>query len=492
MCARPGDSPREHGSDPVSDSPGPVPNWRADAAAGLLGLVAALPAVVWLRGFMVDDALISARYAAHIAAGHGHRFNPAAAISDGVTPLGWAYLLAPFARGAEPVLAAFRAAKWIGLLAWLLAAAVVGVAIGRIHTRSIRFVGLLLIATSAPLAAWCSAGMETGLVLGLATMAVAGRALRFEAVTVTAAGVAAALRPELILWAIALAACPPREPGAHGRLGKAWLRAMLAAMPAVLVATLRLALFHRAAPLALIAKPSDLKHGAYYALACMLLCGLPAALAFRRLPRWVRGLQAAIAAHLAAILIAGGDWMPLSRLMVPALPTVVLTASFLLAHAKPAWGLSRLALGLAGQLFVLFKVAPVAAQVEHHRMAVLRQLQPPLQKASAIATLDIGWVGAASPAAVLDLAGVTDPAVAVLPGGHTSKQIPSTLLSARGVDTLVLLLAKDAVLAEPWTHSRFARVVELRLARLSGMKRDYQVIATSQGKLRYVVLRRKR
>ena len=69
---------------------------------------------------MVDDALISARYAAHLWAGHGYRFNVAGPVTDGVTPLGWAVVLAPLSRG--DVLTAFAAAKWLGLAAWLCGA----------------------------------------------------------------------------------------------------------------------------------------------------------------------------------------------------------------------------------------------------------------------------------------------------------------------------------------------------------------------------------
>jgi hypothetical protein len=80
-----------------------------------------------------------------------------------------------------------------------------------------------------------------------------------------------------------------------------------------------------------------------------------------------------------------------------------------------------------------------------------------------VASVDIGWIGAvASPAAglrpgmplpgelsgrelqVVDLAGVTDPEVAYLPGGHTSKRLPPDFLERRSVDTLVLRRASVA------------------------------------------------
>src|SRR5690606_14972141 len=128
----------------------------------------------WLWQFTVDDALITARVAHHVATGVGYRFNAGDPISDAVTPLGFPLLLAPFA--GEGPLAALRAAKIGGLLVWLVTAAAIGAAIGRCGQRLWRFSPLALLATSVPLGAWAVAGMETPLVTALATWAlVAGR-----------------------------------------------------------------------------------------------------------------------------------------------------------------------------------------------------------------------------------------------------------------------------------------------------------------------------
>ncbi|MBW2525334.1 MAG: hypothetical protein JRI23_14205, partial [Deltaproteobacteria bacterium] len=85
----------------------------ASGRAALLGLGAAVPMVIYLSGFTVDDALIGARYAANLAAGAGYRFNPGGPVTDGVTPLGWAVVLAPFASGGP--LQALAAAKLLGV-----------------------------------------------------------------------------------------------------------------------------------------------------------------------------------------------------------------------------------------------------------------------------------------------------------------------------------------------------------------------------------------
>src|SRR5262249_46499936 len=62
------------------------------------GAALALASAAWMWGFTVDDALIPVRYARHLAAGQGWRFNLGGPATDGVTPLPWPLLLAPFAR----------------------------------------------------------------------------------------------------------------------------------------------------------------------------------------------------------------------------------------------------------------------------------------------------------------------------------------------------------------------------------------------------------
>ena len=460
--------------------------FRGTFASLALGVLAALPLAVFSWRFMVDDALISARYAAHLWAGHGYRFNVHGPISDGVTPLGWAYLLAPLS-GGDPW-TAYRAAKWIGVVAWLGGAAYLGRAIAGLGGRPARWAALLLILASIPLGAWSVAGMETGLCLGVAAIAVSARALRQERVALASIGAVAALRPECIPFAMALALGPVRDrDGAEETAPpRRWRALAFAVGPALVVATTRWLVFGRPAPLSLYAKPSDLRHGLIYAAATALLTGAVAIVAWRGLPRWVRGLQLAIVVHWLALIVAGGDWMPLSRLAVVALPAVVLVTAAIGARPAPSRTMRvgeglRLTLALAGLLYTLITVGPRAAAVEPKRRAVIAQLRPYLQDAEGIATLDVGWVGAATSAPIVDLAGVTDVAVAVLPGGHTTKPVPPALLDRRGVDTLVLLLHGDEPLAEPWTRSHFTRWVELHVADMAAMAERYEPVAIQPG-----------
>ncbi|HET9954845.1 MAG TPA: hypothetical protein VFQ61_10090, partial [Polyangiaceae bacterium] len=133
----------------------------AAAFAAAIGMAA-------LWGFTVDDAWISARVASNLARGAGYRFNSDGPVVDAVTPLGWAPLLALFAaRGST---AALLAARWIGALTWLVAAAGLGVKWSRLGLRA-AITGTTAIALTVPLGAWAVSGMETGLVIALGTVA---------------------------------------------------------------------------------------------------------------------------------------------------------------------------------------------------------------------------------------------------------------------------------------------------------------------------------
>ncbi len=492
--------------DPIAPRAGAIATAIAASPARRLALVAALgaltallPALVF-RAFTVDDALISARYAAHLAAGHGYRFNVGGPSTDGVTPLGFPYLLAPFAAGGP--LAALAAAKVLGVTAWTFASALLAVAVDRTPGRALRFSALLLVAASAPLAAWSIAGMETGLVIALAASAVSLRRLHCPHLGAAAAGLAAALRPELIPWALLIAAAPdPATLASSSTRGpivldrRFFARLALGALPPLAVMLTRAVIFGHPVPLAVLAKPSFAALGAKYALACFLLTGpvaLLAPFAFRRLDAFGRVLLLSIPVHFIAVALAGGDWMPLSRLVAPVLPASALCVAQLIAVADARATAARLVLALAGQVFQIVRVGPSAIHVGDDRRALIDELRAPLAEARVVAALDIGWLGAATDATIVDLAGLTDPAIAVLPGGHTSKPIPVGLLDARKVDTLVLLLKEGEPLVEPWTDAFFARIVELRLASIPHIGEELQVVAQSRTPhLRYVVLRRR-
>lgn len=449
--------------------------------APLLAVLVVLPACAWLWGFTVDDALITARVAAHLAAGWGPRFNPHGPAADAVTPFGYAQLLALFGR--SDVVQTFLLAKWLGLAAWLSAAALLGSLVARVGVRVVRFAPLAVVALNAPLAAWAVSGMETGFVTLLSTFGLFG-----GPGGAVALGVAAALRPELLPFACGLVAYRQlhlpravvgfrdREPRAQPRsqlahwTSRSWI--MLGVLlPTLLVVLLRWRLFGRAVPLSFYAKPSDFAHGLRYALGAFVFTGLPwlalpTPRQFARLPLDAKALCFGLLMHGAALVLCGGDWMALYRLAVPVLPACTLVAAQLTEQARLASTVPRLVLALACALLLAFGLGPSARRVGGERSRLIAQARPVLAHDARIAALDVGWVGAASNADVIDLAGVTDPEVALFPGGHTSKRIPGPWLFARDPSAVVLLLARGAELKTPFETSFFARAVEQRIASL--------------------------
>lgn len=481
--ARPGLFARSPGSEGSNAGSGAV-----------LGLVAAAIPMVATWGFTVDDALVSARVAHHLALGLGYRFNPGGPVVDAVTPLGWAMLLAPFAVAG--VGQAWLAARGLGAVAWLLSASWLGVRLAGCSGSRLRFAPLLVVATCAPLGAWAGAGMETGVVTALATLALAPT--RWG---IVAGGLAAGWRPELLPWIVTLAlgrawAAGQLEPASPQpfRIG-GWL--LLALAPALVLALVRYACFGSPAPLAVVAKPSDLWHGALYLTRAAIWTGVPLLLlapwALARAPRATRAVTAAVVVHGVAITFAGGDWMPLFRLLVPVMPGAILVAGELTAYA-PRWSV-WLRTGLASAVGALLLGAQGGEfrGVAAHRGALMSEARPLLTTARRVAALDVGWVGAMGPWQVVDLAGITDPSIAILPGGHTSKRIPHDLVDSRDVDHVVLLLAPGAAPGEPWSHSYFARAVEARLAE-DARERGFALVGTvalGGTSQRYLVVRRR-
>src|SRR5439155_16393519 len=73
--------------------------------------------------------------------------------------------------------------------------------------------------------------------------------------------------------------------------------------------------------------------------------------ALRRLPFWPRVVAVASAAHLVAVALAGGDWMPLTRLVCPVLPPLAFVAAHMLANTRGAlYARARLVLACAGEI----------------------------------------------------------------------------------------------------------------------------------------------
>lgn len=426
------------------------------AAAALSALVGAL--AMW--GFTVDDALISVRYAHNLAAGHGWRFDLGGPPTDGVTPLPWPVFVAPLGRLAP--LSALDVLRAAGGAAWVASALRVGAALGRsVRPRWLALALALTVGTSLPLAAHAVSGMETAFATLLATLAVTSTTRPWRAAAL--AGAAATLRPELAPWACALglgAGAAATAGDAARRATRGILVAIAASAPPLTVAAARLVAFGAPYPLALRAKPSDLAHGATYAAAALLVAGAPALLAApRSIARSPRALAitSAFLVHVGVVALVGGDWMPYARLVVPVLPGLWIVAGEIADRAPPWTTVARAAVASAVGLTFFVRAGPAGRGVARDRAELVRIAGPALEGAACVATLDAGWVGAAAPRArIVDLAGVTDPEIAALPGGHTSKRVDVGMLVARGADALVVYAPRGEA-AGP------ARVAELRL-----------------------------
>lgn len=447
--------------------------------ARLAGISVLAAACAWLWGFTVDDALITARVAKHVALGLGYRFNPHGPVVDAVTPLGFVYLLAPAAsRGA---LAALVFAKWLGACSvlgacWCLARRVLAAA-------SLGYALALLscLAACSPFAAWAVSGMETGVVTALAIGAL-GRAGWADA----AAALAAGLRPELAPWCVTMRVGLRIAQGET--LGRAARSGAISLAAVALVGVIRTLAFGRAAPLAVFAKPSDLEHGFRYAVFGFVQSGLPllclAPFSLRRASPIAKAVAVGGVVHFLALCLAGGDWMTLYRLWVPVLPSFVLGAAEQSRSAKAWSNWGRVAVAFAMSVYLAVAVGPAARGVGADRRTLIEAARAPLASSRVVATLDVGWVSAVADFDVVDLAGVTDENIAMLPGGHTSKRISDAVLRGRDVDTLVLLRDRGA--------PEFAREVERRVALLPSAE-TFRVVAQlplgSTGS-EYVVLRR--
>lgn len=459
------------------------------------GLLIALVPALWMWGFTVDDALISVRYAHHLVTGYGWRFDVGAASTDGVTPLPWPVILAPLARTTD-ALAILVRAKLLGLASWTLTGALLGYCVGRERGAPAWARGAILVSTalSVPLAAHAVSGMETALATCLATWAAIGSRRPFVAALF--AGLAASLRPELAPWACSLVIGLSLE--SETSIGRTLAAAAATLMPFTLCAALRAAFWGSPTPLALLAKPSDLSHGAVYVGAGLVVCVVPIlviAPSALGAPR-ARVIVVAAASHLAAVVIVGGDWMPYARLLVPILPSIAYAGALAAARGRPAATAARCLAALALGSWLLSSSWGQGRHVGEDRAALIASARPWLAPFGKIAALDIGWVGAATEADIVDLAGVTDPVVAALPGGHTSKRIGPMFLLGRGPDALLLYSAGGPPGGQlsAWQDAPYPRVVEARLAHDEVIGRHFMPAAwLPLGTLGagYVLLRRK-
>lgn len=415
-------------------------------------LCAGLLSLAW--AYTVDDAFLVARYARRLAAGDGWTFVDGPA-TDGVTGPAWVLPGVVAALVGAPVWLGQKVAGAIcalAALAWVVR-----------RSRAPMAVTAVLL-SQASFVAWAVAGLETG----AATLAVTIAAMsRSEHARGAAVAALAWLRPELAAFAlVSLVARPSRV---------AWGWALLGASS---VLGFRLLTFGDVVPLAFHAKSGTMADGlSYVGLGVLFTTGIGGVwLAARSRPR---GVRVALIAHVLAVAIAGGDWMPGWRLLVPVMPlyawlvaegfAVERTAS----RARSRWGWAALCAATVTPAVVL------SAQVGGWREAGLARAQSAafarrVGALRSVALVDVGWLVWESDVDVVDLGGLTDPTIARARGGHLGKQVDVAYLSARDPEVILLhseappevdddrdlvrlagFPVERAVAAHPWTREHY-------------------------------------
>lgn len=418
------------------------------AAFALAGALAIGAGAAFMWGFTVDDALISIRYAHHLASGGGYRFNVHGPVTDGVTPLVWAPILSLLSDRSGDLLTTLGRARMLGLGAGLVTGAIVGWTVSRRPAdRRWAPLGVALLAVAYPLGAWSASGMETPLAMALVTVASALADARARpSIVALIAGLSALFRPELAVWSVTMGVGAARSNEPPARVALSALRlGGIALIPFAVTVAMRLWIFGHPAPLAVFAKPSDAAHGVSYALASAVVVLTPLSLllaprALLRAGPAPKTIVIAAIIHVVVVIAVGGDWMPYARLMVPIAPSLLIANAALREHTKPSFHAARFVLVLLLGVLLAVSGAPRGRHVLDDRRALIESARPVLASSRVIAALDVGWVGAACPddATIVDVAGLTDPAFAVLSGGHTSKAVDLSMLLDRQVDTVIL------------------------------------------------------
>lgn len=444
-------------STPPSATGATAPVSERWAPLGAALAVLTVGALTW--HYLVDDAFIVARYAAHLASGDGWSMNPGVT-SDGITAPLW---LLPIAALETLGLDASIAQRVLGLAA--TAAAVLLTVRDQTKRRGLVAV---LCAAQGTLGIWGGAGLETGLAT-LALVLVARPVWGAPGWRLAALGalVIPWLRPELLPVAGVLAFGGPRP------------RAVVAALLLGLVGVLgfRLALFGHPLPLASAAKLGGLADGLHYgAIGLLLTTGAGGVALAGAATRTDRLLVVALLMHWVSLVIAGGDWMPGHRLFVPALPL------YAVAMARGFGALGRRLRWVALALAVLVPLAMSGLQTRlaWEAGAQRRNRGPSVAAAvegrDPVALVDVGYIGWRTGVEVIDLGGITDPVIARAPGGHLDKHVPLGHLVAREPRTILLHSATRPEVDDDGRLVRLAGYpVERRVAGLPWVRAHFRV-----------------
>lgn len=436
--------------------------WEAVRAGGFACFIA-LTLEYWCWGFTVDDAWIVSRVAAHGMDSGSYSFNLGGPPTDAVTPLGFAHFLASLGGllGISGARELFTLARAIGVVSSILSLGAAAVLASAEQGEKKWWLPGCLVPFALPALLWSGAGL-TAPVVGLFVLM--GAALVEKGANFAGSaclGAAAAWRPELGPVVLALLFFSQVHSSTiFQRLGGlAWLL-----VPIILVALVRISKFSFPLPLSFLAKSPDFLSGVRYSLVTLIFGGLPwfVLLLLRRslFRRWILVWPI----HLLALIFAGGDWMPALRLSAPVYPWLLWKLATSMSFRGAGWRGLALVPALYGPLLIMIQQGSDLRAVTARRSTLVADARPALRNSRVVAAVDIGWVGQATEAVIVDLAGVTDPTIAPLPGGHTSKEISPGLFSDRNVDTWVIFASDRAYsLGESLQRVHAAHWVDARL-----------------------------
>lgn len=430
---------------------------RGPISVPLLGALALGVHASFFAGYVIDDAWISFRYARNLASGLGLVFDPGGPPVEGYTNFLWVMLAAPFIGAGIPV------AKAMAIIGLLCAMALVALATARARQddHGVPLAGVptaLVLASAHGLAFHAVAGLETPLfsllILAGALALIDRRPAHFASFT----SLAFLTRPEAALLGIVGTGLLLTG---HGDRDARRRDALKALSFFVLLVTpylaFKIAYFGKLLPNTWDAKSPDFWAGARYAgrelgpYAALVAAALTSARARLKERNHGHATLVLIALMFAtAAACVGGDWMPGARMLVPTLAPLAIAAD------RPIRSLLRPTRAHAGALrsiaalsFIAIFPWQIARSIELVRGTEARvpidaeriQFAEHISHRGirSVALFDIGLVAYAAPHVhVIDLAGLTDPTIANLPGHHGEKEADFDYLESLAPDLVVL------------------------------------------------------
>ena len=466
------------------------------ARALLVGLlIAAAGLMAWWAVYQVDDAYIVYRYARNLAHGNGFVFNVGERV-EGVTCFLWTVLLSLFSvAGASLPRVAPALTAIAGLSCLVLAARRHAESESRDRLAQRDILAPALLAATPAFAYWSVGALEAvpyALLLSLAARDDArehrGAAGFSSAIWL---GLAGLVRPETPVIVVALAA---HRASRHGILATLRWIGVAAAFIAPFYLFRRF-YFGSWLPNTFYAKTGDpflvlAGHGWNYLQSCLAslvpafgiegaAINAAALLAFAGLMvfAWrreaLRTEAIVVLAVAVSMVLEGGDWMKLSRFLVPALPclAVIGGAALLRLSEWPRVGttiavlMAAAVLGNDLHLSVRERnggqgLVVNAAGYRHAHREIGRFLDEHGALGDAVALMDIGMIGwDAKRLDVIDITGLTDRDIAHAPGGFLDKRFPVAALLARKPRYIVLVAgfpADTRIYQDPAFRSSYA------------------------------------